>query len=169
MDDAAARLQILNKIEIETPCEISWSEIRGKGPVRSCQFCRKDVLDLIEWPTAEAARILSESDSMPCVRICRGPDGGIVTADNPIGIGMRVWRRLRRRSAWAASIFAFLFLPGCSAFNALFSAGSPVRSISWGDQKANSNDPPQPQPKTKADHTPIAPDAAPSDDQGSHR
>jgi hypothetical protein len=158
MDDATARLRILDEIAIETPCNIPWDEIGGKGLARSCQVCQKDVLDLIEWPTAEVARILTEGDSMPCVRICRGLDGKIVTADNPIGIGMRVWRKLRRRSAWAASIFAFLFLPGCSALNALFSAGSPVRGITWGSQKESSDGPPP--PKAEERDVPAVRDAA---------
>jgi hypothetical protein len=43
----------------------------------------------------------------------RRPDGQVLTADCPAGLRVRVWRRLRRRAAWAASLFATLLLPAC--------------------------------------------------------
>ena len=43
----------------------------------------------------------------------RRPDGRVLTANCPGGLRVRVWQRLRRRAAWAASLFAFLLLPAC--------------------------------------------------------
>jgi hypothetical protein len=122
-------LRVFEEIDIKTPCSVPWGEIQGSGQIRSCQVCRKNVVDLIEFTTFEAARILNEPGSLPCVRICRASDGRIVTADNPAGIGIRIWRGLRRRSAWAASLFGLLFLPGCSLLDSFFTYGAPVRYI----------------------------------------
>ena len=129
MADSTPNPWNLEEIAIETPCLVPWGEIEGGGPVRSCQVCRKNVFDLIELTTAAAAQILTESDVLPCVRVCRAPDGRIVTADNPTGLGIRIWRRLRRHSGWAASLFALLFLPGCGWLNTCFTYGGPARSI----------------------------------------
>jgi hypothetical protein len=130
MPDPSSDLRILNGMEIETPCLVPWGEIDGTGPTRSCEICQKNVFDLIELTTAEAAQILAESDALPCVRICRAPDGEIVTADSPMGFRMRVWRALQRRSGWAASLFVVLFLPGCQTLlNSCFQYGTPVRTI----------------------------------------
>jgi hypothetical protein len=133
-------LRVLDEIAIETPCLVPWGEIRGAGQVRACQVCRKNVFDLIELPTVDAAQILTESDTLPCVRICRAPDGRIVTADNPTGLGIRIWRGLRRRSGWAASLFALLFLPGCGWLNSCFVYGAPARSIKPTDAERSISD-----------------------------
>lgn len=129
MTDPTPDLRVLNEIAIETPCLVPWGEIRGAGRVRFCQVCQKSVFDLIELTSVAAAQVLAESDALPCVRICRAPDGRIVTADHPTSLGVRIWRGLRRRSGWAASLFALLFLPGCGWLNSCFTYGAPARTI----------------------------------------
>ena len=133
MADSKQSLPVMDGIEIATPCCVPWEEIQGNGRVRSCQVCRKDVFDLIELTTEEASQLLAQGDGLPCIRICRGPDGRIMTADNPAGLGMSIWRRLRRHSRYAASLFAPSFLPGCGLFNSFYNSffqyGAPARSI----------------------------------------
>ncbi len=44
---------------------------------------------------------------------CTGELTDVLTADGPACVRVRVWRGLRRRAAWAASLFAMLLLPAC--------------------------------------------------------
>lgn len=130
MSQPAPDPHVLDDIVIQKPCPISWGAIDGAGPVRSCQVCQKSVFDLIEITSVAASQILAESKDLPCVRICRTPDGRIVTADSPVGFRMRIWRGLRRRSGWAASLFVLIFLPGCQTLmNSCFQYGAPARTI----------------------------------------
>ena len=63
--------------------------------------------------TAEATELLADSAERPCIRLHRGSDGRLLTANCPAGLRTRLWRRMRRRAAWVASLFALLFLPAC--------------------------------------------------------
>jgi hypothetical protein len=99
--------------------------MEGDDRSRFCADCRQPVFDLSELTTAEAAKLLSITESPPCVRFHHGPDGRVMTADCPAGLRVAIWRRLRRRAAWGASLFAVLFLQACRAAT----LGTPVRSI----------------------------------------
>jgi hypothetical protein len=103
----------LAAIAIATPCNVPWSEMRGDYRSRFCGQCRKKVFDLSALTTSEATELLGDPHSQPCVRLYRRPDGRVMTSDCPAGFRARIWRRLRRRGAWIASLFAMLFLPAC--------------------------------------------------------
>jgi hypothetical protein len=103
----------LDAITIATPCNVPWREMRGNDRSRFCGQCQKRVFDLSAMTTAEATALLGDPDNRPCMRLYRRPDGRVMTSDCPVGIRARIWRQLRRRTAWAASLFAMLFLPSC--------------------------------------------------------
>ncbi len=109
----AGPLDVLDGITIASPCPIAWDQIGGGGRVRFCQTCQKNVFDVIEMTTVEAAAIFSDDQALPCVRLCHDSDGRIVTADRAPGVRGRIWRRLRLHAPWAASLFAMLFFSGC--------------------------------------------------------
>jgi hypothetical protein len=106
-------LDALKALTVATPCTVPWREMRGDNRSRFCGECRKPVYDLVAMTTAEAAALLAGPGGRPCVRLYRRPDGRVMTADCPVGLRGRVWRWARRRRAWAASLFALLFLPSC--------------------------------------------------------
>jgi hypothetical protein len=106
-------LDVLNSVTIDAPCSAPWSAMHGDDRSRFCADCRQPVFDLSELTTAEATKLLSNAESLPCVRLYRRTDGRVMTADCPIGVRGAIWRRLRRRAAWAASLFAVLFLQAC--------------------------------------------------------
>jgi hypothetical protein len=110
-------LDALDAITIATPCDIPWGEMRGDDRFRFCGQCRRQVFDLSAMTTAEAKELLGDPGNLPCVRLYRRPDGRVMTADCPVGLRTRIWRRLRRRAAWAASLFAMLFLPACKTLS----------------------------------------------------
>lgn len=116
-------LDIVNTIEVISPCLVPWETMHGDERVRSCDRCQRQVFDLTEMSTAEAAAILEVAKHRPCVRFYRKRDGRIMIADGSAGLRGAIWRRLRRHIAWAASLFSFLFFPGCHT------QGVPVRRI----------------------------------------
>ena len=106
-------LDALDSITVATPCAVPWGAMRGDDRSRSCGQCRRQVFDLSAMTTAEAVALLAAPGDQPCVRLYRRPDGRVLTADCPAGLRVRVWRGLRRRAAWAASLFGLLVLPAC--------------------------------------------------------
>ena len=106
-------LDPLDAITIATPCTVPWREMRGDERSRFCGQCQKRVYDLSALTTAEATELLGDQGNRPCIRLYRRPDGRVLTADCPVGLSNRVWLRLQKRAAWAASLFAMLFLPAC--------------------------------------------------------
>ena len=87
--DGAARDEV-DQIEIQSPCTISWDEMRpagGDGRVRFCGQCRQNVYNVEMMSRGEARRLIAVREGRTCVRILRRPDGTVVTAD--------CWARLR--------------------------------------------------------------------------
>ncbi len=114
---------VLNTIAIDSPCSVPWDSMCGDNRVRYCNQCKQQVFDLTEMTTAEATKALDEAANTPCVRFLRGRDGRVMTTDGAAVVRKRIWRRLRRRAAWAASLFSVLFLPAC------VTQGMPVRYV----------------------------------------
>jgi hypothetical protein len=77
----------VDRIEIASPCTVSWSSMRGDDRVRFCGQCRQNVYNVEGFGRAEARRLVAQSEGRLCVRILRRPDGTVVTAD--------CWTRLR--------------------------------------------------------------------------
>jgi hypothetical protein len=102
----------LDAISIPTPCLVPWDEMQGDDRNRLCATCRHQVHDVSELTTDEALALLRGTGKPPCLRIYRRPDGRVLTSDCATR-RERAWKWLRRRSAWAASLFAVLFLSGC--------------------------------------------------------
>src|SRR4051812_29388497 len=104
-------LDALESLAIPTPCPVPWGGMRGDDQSKFCDRCRRQVFDLSALTATEAVELLAGPGGGPCVRLCRRPDGRVLTADCPGGVRVQVW--LGRRAAWAASLFAFLLLPAC--------------------------------------------------------
>jgi len=107
-------LDALDRISIANPCTVSWSRMRGNDKSRFCGECQKWVFDLSTMSRSEIAELLARPGATPCVRLYRRPDRRVLTADCSVGLGTRIWRKLRRRAAWAAWLLAILFVPACA-------------------------------------------------------
>ncbi|HSQ56863.1 MAG TPA: hypothetical protein VLM40_14065 [Gemmata sp.] len=106
-------LDVLDSIVIPTHCPVSWDEMEGDERRRFCKNCQQPVHDITALTSSEARALLSKPGKRPCLRIYRRTDGRVMTADCPANYRERIWRWLGRRSAWAATMFAFFFLSGC--------------------------------------------------------
>ncbi|MGE0706931.1 MAG: hypothetical protein AB7N76_02930 [Planctomycetota bacterium] len=96
----------LDRIDVASPCEVSWESMQGDERVRFCGHCNQSVYRLTEMPRAEAMDLLErvQGGEKVCVRFARRADGTVVTNDCPTTV-----RRGRRRpwaqvGAWAAGL-----------------------------------------------------------------
>src|SRR5262249_31440390 len=93
---------------------VSWDAMHGDHQVRFCARCRQDVYNLSEMSGAAAVRLIEARQGRLCVQLFRRRDGTLLTADCPVGWRWRFFKFLRRRRlAWAAALFALVFLSGC--------------------------------------------------------
>src|SRR5262249_5619973 len=106
-------IHVLDSISIPTNCTVPWDDMKGDGRTRFCNKCSEQVHDISEMTTAEALQLLNASSELPCLRILRRADGRVMTTDCPMTKRERIWKWLDKRSIWAASIFALIFLSGC--------------------------------------------------------
>ena len=111
---ALPTIDALDSIIIPVACPVPWDEMHGDNRTRFCDKCRQNIHDVSELTRAEALKLLSANDRLPCLRFYRRPDGRVMTADCT-SRRERVWKWLHRRSTWAASVFALVFLMGCSS------------------------------------------------------
>jgi hypothetical protein len=103
-----------DQITVAAPCPVSWDAMRGDDQVRFCGRCRQHVYNLSEMTAAEAVQLIEAKQGRLCVQLFRRRDGTLITADCPVGWRWRFFKFLRRRRmAWAASLFALVFLSGC--------------------------------------------------------
>lgn len=88
--EASARtLPMLARARIASPCSADWSAMEGDDRVRFCQQCQKHVYDLSALSTADAERLLRETEGELCARLARRADGTVLTGDCPIGASRR--------------------------------------------------------------------------------
>jgi hypothetical protein len=104
-------VDVLDAISIPVTCPVSWNAMRGDRRTRYCDSCRQNVHDVSELTTAEAVRLVTGGETVPCLRLFRRRDGRVMTADC-MTKRERVWKWLHRRSAGAAALFAILAF-GC--------------------------------------------------------
>ena len=103
----------LDRIAVAAPCPVSWDAMRGDHQVRFCERCQQHVYNLSEMTTAQAVQLIEAKQDRLCVQLFRRRDGTLLTSDCPVGWRWRFFKLLRRRMAWAASLFALVFLSGC--------------------------------------------------------
>ncbi len=78
-------------VRIASPCPVDLDRMERVGSAWSCTRCKRLVHDLSRLREAEVARLFSNAEDPPCVRLYRRPDGGVMTADCPYGV--RAMRR----------------------------------------------------------------------------
>ncbi len=117
----------VDRVEIATPCEVSWDSMYGDERVRHCGSCRQNVYNVAQLTRAQALELIaaaerSKGSHRVCLRIYRRPDGTVVTAD--------CWSRLRaarRRGVWA--FVAMLVIIGWAQLAAMFVGVSGLRRL----------------------------------------
>jgi hypothetical protein len=72
---------VVDRVEIPTPCTVPWDAMRGDDAVRHCGACKQNVYNLSSFTRVEAVQLLTARSGRVCLRIFRRPDGTVVTAD----------------------------------------------------------------------------------------
>ena len=113
--DVLAR-NVLDRIEVASPCTQDWNKMAGDEKRRFCGECRLHVHDLSAMTRDEAESLLRTAEDRVCVRFYRRPDGRVLTKDC-VTARDRIRRRVRRLRVAAAALLAFLapFVGGCGA------------------------------------------------------
>lgn len=68
-----SKKDLINAIEVKSPCAESWDEMHGNDKVRFCSHCAKDVNNLSEMTRKEALRLVRRSEGRLCVRYIQHP------------------------------------------------------------------------------------------------
>jgi hypothetical protein len=91
-DDAKSRdVALFNGLQIASPCNASWEEMKGDDLVRFCSQCQHDVYNVSGMTSREAADFVREAQARLRVRFYRRRDGTLLRDNCPVG-----WRSARR-------------------------------------------------------------------------
>jgi len=106
-------------IQVATPCDEKWENMRGDERVRRCDACALNVYNLAGMSNVEIHALFQESEGRRvCGRVYRRKDGTVITADCPVGLAEKAWRHARNGTLTAAASVLTLvaFLVGALAF-----------------------------------------------------
>jgi hypothetical protein len=78
---AVIRHDLLNSLQIATPCNVPWEGMAGGYAIRFCGKCRKNVYNVAAMRADEALGIIQQTEGSICLRLSRRPDGTLVTGD----------------------------------------------------------------------------------------
>jgi hypothetical protein len=101
-------LPTLELIQIATPCEASWEDMRGDDRVRFCGQCKLHVYNISDMPRDEAEKLVREREGRLCVRMFRRHDGTVLTRDCPVGLRAVRQRLIRSVAALAGLLLAMI-------------------------------------------------------------
>jgi hypothetical protein len=116
---------VLRRLEIASPCTVSWDGMRGDDKVRFCGKCQLNVYNLSGMSRREAERVVGAREGRVCVRFYRRPDGTVMTRDCGAKAAL-VARRLARLLFAAACVFALGVVTGSMA-----GVGSWLTQVRW--------------------------------------
>ncbi len=127
--------EVLNSIQIASPCPVSWESMSGDDRVRFCGSCEKNVFDLSKLSADAAVELIREKEGKICIQIFKRRDGTVLTEDCPKGL-QRLRRGIVKRVACIAAAFGFLGIAGVDAADAqsLASPSSDSQGTSWRGQ-----------------------------------
>ncbi len=96
------RIDVLDRIQVASPCSADWDEMVGNEQVRFCRECSLYVHDLSRVTRKDALALVAASQGQLCVRYYKRPDGRLRTDERAAPLG-NVRRRLSRLAAGAFS------------------------------------------------------------------
>jgi hypothetical protein len=105
-------LTVLDRIQIASPCTVSWDSMTGDDRSRYCSQCQQSVHNLSAMSVAEVKELFQNGTA--CVSLFRRADGTIITRDCPEAHEHRSRRLFRKTALVLASWLGFSTLFGCS-------------------------------------------------------
>jgi len=98
---------LLNQIQIATPCHADWESMTGDERKRFCGDCKLNVYNVSSMSTKDAAQLIRDSEGGACLRLYRRNDGTIITDNCPVGL-RNLRNRVMAKTAAVTALFAFL-------------------------------------------------------------
>jgi hypothetical protein len=86
------RKNLLDRIEIASPCTANWDEMSGTDQIRYCSECRKYVYNLSEMTRREAEALLASRGNQMCARLIRDLDGTTLNVDSLPPVRLLGWK-----------------------------------------------------------------------------
>ncbi len=112
-----AKFNILDQLEIASPCTADWNEMSGDERTRFCGHCEKNVYDLTEMKEDEIFTLIADSNGNFCGRLYQRSDGKVLAEDCPVGLAAKLkhvarktWLTFAMAAAAAASLITAAFL-----------------------------------------------------------
>ena len=83
------------KLEVASPCPMSWDAMSGDDRMRFCERCKLNVFNLSAMTKGELENLLEQKkDDRLCGRFFQRPDGTVMTSDCPVGFRRKIVKRI---------------------------------------------------------------------------
>jgi carboxypeptidase family protein len=86
------RRNLLDRVEITSPCAANWDEMKGTDQIRYCSECQKYVYNLSEMTRREAEAILVNRGNQMCARLIRDLEGQTITVESLPPVRLLGWK-----------------------------------------------------------------------------
>jgi Carboxypeptidase regulatory-like domain len=86
------RKNLLDRVEINSPCAANWDEMKGTDQVRYCSECQKYVYNLSEMTQREAESLLASRGNQMCARLIRDLEGQTLTVESLPPVRLLGWK-----------------------------------------------------------------------------
>jgi len=105
---------LLKSLQVASPCQANWEDMKGTDKVRFCQLCKLNVYNISEMTTVEAEQLLTRrcKFTRTCVRFYRRTDGTVLTQNCPIGLrrlksaSTQLWQRISAIVFWFFAVLS---------------------------------------------------------------
>jgi hypothetical protein len=88
----ASPKNLLDRVEIISPCTADWDGMTGTDQIRYCSECHKYVYNLSQMTRREAEALVAASPTQVCARMIRDINGRTLTADSLPPVRLLGWR-----------------------------------------------------------------------------
>jgi hypothetical protein len=86
------RKNLLDRVEIASPCTANWDAMTGTDQIRFCSECRKYVYNLSEMTRREAEALLASRGNQMCARLIRDLNGATLSVDSLPPVRLLGWK-----------------------------------------------------------------------------
>lgn len=99
---------MLDHIQIATPCDADWNDMLGDERVRFCGACAKHVYNISRMQREEALGLIQETEGNVCIRLYRRQDGTVLVDDCPVGLAQKAAKQVKRLFVASMTLFVTL-------------------------------------------------------------
>src|SRR5258706_812526 len=86
------RKNLLDRVEIASPCTANWDSMTGTDQIRFCSECSKYVYNLSEMTRREAEALLARRGNQMCARLIRDLNGTTLSVDSLPPVRLLGWK-----------------------------------------------------------------------------